>query len=230
MKKILFVIAMEKEAKDIAKELGLEEKNTGNGKVFEKNNISLLISGIGKQQTAINLTKYIENNRENLPDIIINVGYVGSTKLQIGSWVSVNKSYNYEWLIPGEQKYEIEGYNKNLIKTINELPDKITLNENEKQQTINNVQEMRMNGNSKKIKVLPCYSAESFVTLTNITDDVVFDMELHSIYMVCCMYGIELISLKKVSDNLSLDDYYKNIDMKEVMELTSSLKLLGMIN
>ncbi len=221
MKKILFVIAMEKEAKDIAKELGLEEKNTGNGKVFEKNNISLLISGIGKQQTAINLTKYIENNRENLPDIIINVGYVGSTKSQIGSWVSVNKSYNYEWFIPGEQKYEIEGYNKNLIKTINE---------NEEQQIINNVQEMRMNGNSKKIKVLPCYSAESFVTLTNITDDVVFDMELHSIYMVCCMYGIELISLKKVSDNLSLDDYYKNIDMKEVMELTSSLKLLGMIN
>ena len=212
MKKILFVIAMEKEAKDIAKELGLEEKNTGNGKVFEKNNISLLISGIGKQQTAINLTKYIENNRENLPDIIINVGYVGSTKSQIGSWVSVNKSYNYEWLIPGEQKYEIEGYNKNLIKTIND------------------VQEMRMNGNIKKIKVLTCYSAESFVTLTNITDDVVFDMELHSIYMVCCMYGIELISLKKVSDNLSLDDYYKNIDMKEVMELTSSLKLLGMIN
>ena len=221
MKKILFVIAMEKEAKDIAKELGLEEKNTGNGKVFEKNNISLLISGIGKQQTAINLTKYIENNRENLPDIIINVGYVGSTKSQIGSWVSVNKSYNYEWFIPGEQKYEIEGYNKNLIKTINE---------NEEQQIINNVQEMRMNGNSKKIKVLPCYSAESFVTLTNITDDVVFDMELHSIYMVCCMYGMELISLKKVSDNLSLDDYYKNIDMKEVMELTSSLKLLGMIN
>ena len=221
MKKILFVIAMEKEAKDIAKELGLEEKNTGNGKVFEKNNISLLISGIGKQQTAINLTKYIENNRENLPDIIINVGYVGSTKSQIGSWVSVNKSYNYEWFIPGEQKYEIEGYNKNLIKTINE---------NEEKQIINNVQEMRMNGNSKKIKVLPCYSAESFVTLTNITDDVVFDMELHSIYMVCCMYGIELISLKKVSDNLSLDDYYKNIDMKEVMELTSSLKLLGMIN
>ena len=221
MKKILFVIAMEKEAKDIAKELGLEEKNTGDGKVFEKNNISLLISGIGKQQTAINLTKYIENNRENLPDIIINVGYVGSTKSQIGSWVSVNKSYNYEWLIPGEQKYEIEGYNKNLIKTINE---------NEEQQIINNVQEMRMNRNSKEIKVLPCYSAESFVTLTNITDDVVFDMELHSIYMVCCMYGIELISLKKVSDNLSLDDYYKNIDMKEVMELTSSLKLLGMIN
>ncbi len=198
MKRILFVIAMEKEAKDIAKELGLVERNSEDGKVFEKDNISLLISGIGKQQTAINLTKYLENNKENLPDIIINVGYVGSTKSEIGSWVSVNKSYNYEWFIPGEQKYEVEGFNKNIIKDINET----------------------------EIKALPCYSAESFVTSTDITDDVVFDMELHSIYMICCMYGIELISLKKVSDNLSLDDYYKNIDMKDVMELTSSLKIL----
>lgn len=198
MKRILFVIAMEKEAKDIAKELGLVEKKSKDGKVFEKDNISLLISGIGKQQTAINLIKYLENNKENLPDIIINVGYVGSTQSKIGSWVSVNKSYNYEWFIPGEQKYEVEGFNKNIIKDINET----------------------------EIKALPCYSAESFVTSTDMTDDVVFDMELHSIYMICCMYGIELISLKKVSDNLSLDDYYKNIDMKDVMELTSSLKIL----
>ena len=107
MKRILFVIAMEKEAKDIAKELGLVERNSEDGKVFEKDNISLLISGIGKQQTAINLTKYLENNKENLPDIIINVGYVGSTKSEIGSWVSVNKSYNYEWFIPGECKSEL---------------------------------------------------------------------------------------------------------------------------
>ena len=198
MKKILFVIAMEKEAKDIAKELGLVEKKSKDGKVFEKDNISLLISGIGKQQTAINLTKYLENNKENLPDIIINVGYVGSTQSKIGSWVSVNKSYNYEWFIPGEQKYEVEGFDKNILKDINET----------------------------EIKALPCYSAESFVTSTDMTDDVVFDMELHSIYMICCMYGIELISLKKVSDNLSLDDYYKNIDIKDVMELTSSLKIL----
>ena len=36
----------------------------------------------------------------------------------------------------------------------------------------------------------------------------------------------ELISLKKVSDNLSLEDYYNNIDMKKVMELESCLELL----
>lgn len=206
MKKVLFVIAMEKEAKDIARKLELNEiKNDKNNnyksKIFRKENISLLITGIGKQQTAINLTQYLENNKENIPDTIINVGYVGSTNTKIGAWVSVDKIYNYEWNIPGEQRYSIDGFeDKNgIIKVIK----------------------------NKQVKVLPCYSAESFVTSTDIKDDVIFDMELHSIYLVCQMYNIkELISLKKVSDNLSLEDYYSNIDMKKVMELESCLELL----
>lgn len=206
MKKVLFVIAMEKEAKDIAKKLELNEikndkHNNYNSKIYRKDNISLLITGIGKQQTAINLTQYLENNKENIPDTIINIGYVGSTNTKIGAWVSVDKIYNYEWNIPGEQRYSIDGFeDKNgIIKVIK----------------------------NKQIKVLPCYSAESFVTSTDIKDDVIFDMELHSIYLVCQMYNIkELISLKKVSDNLNLEDYYNNIDMKKVMELESCLELL----
>ena len=206
MKKVLFVIAMEKEAKDVARKLELNEiKNDKNNnyksKIFRKENISLLITGIGKQQTAINLTQYLENNKENIPDTIINVGYVGSTNTKIGAWVSVDKIYNYEWNIPGEQRYSIDGFkdNNGIIKVIK----------------------------NKQVKVLPCYSAESFVTSTDIKDDVIFDMELHSIYLVCQMYNIkELISLKKVSDNLSLEDYYNNIDMKKVMELESCLELL----
>ena len=206
MKKVLFVIAMEKEAKDIAKKLELNEikndkHNNYNSKIYRKDNISLLITGIGKQQTAINLTQYLENNKENIPDTIINIGYVGSTNTKIGAWVSVDKIYNYEWNIPGEQRYSIDGFkdNNGIIKVIK----------------------------NKQVKVLPCYSAESFVTSTDIKDDVIFDMELHSIYLVCQMYNIkELISLKKVSDNLSLEDYYNNIDMKKVMELESCLEFL----
>lgn len=206
MKKVLFVIAMEKEAKDIAKKLELNEikndkHNNYNSKIYRKDNISLLITGIGKQQTAINLTQYLENNKENIPDTIINIGYVGSTNTKIGAWVSVDKIYNYEWNIPGEQRYSIDGFkdNNGIIKVIK----------------------------NKQVKVLPCYSAESFVTSTDIKYDVIFDMELHSIYLVCQMYNIkELISLKKVSDNLSLEDYYNNIDMKKVMELESCLELL----
>ena len=192
MKQILFVIAMKKEATDIAEKLKLEKINEN---VYRKENISLIITGIGKQQTAINLTRYLENC-DIKPDLIINMGYVGSTNSRIGEWVNVSKSYNYEWNIPGEQQYTVEEFNDDRIKTL------------------------------ENIKKLPCYSAESFVTHTDIKDDVLFDMELNSIYIICCMYKIDLISLKKVSDNLSLDDYYKNIDMKEVMELTSGLELL----
>lgn len=208
MKQILFVIAMEKEAINITKKLGLEKIKDG---IYRKENISLLITGIGKQQTAIRLTQYLERAK-NKPDIIINMGYAGSTNSKIGEWVNVSKSYNYEWNIPGEQQYVIEGFEKNMIKPLSQLDSSIR-------------------GETKilhkdNIKELPCYSAESFVTLTNIKEDVLFDMELHSIYLICCIYGIELVALKKVSDNLNLEDYYKNIDMKNVMELTSGINLL----
>ena len=195
MKKILFVIAMQKEATKIAEELKLN-KITENQ--YSRDNITLIITGVGKQQTAMGLVGYLENNKENKPDIIINMGYVGSTNSKIGQWVNVNKSYNYEWNIPGEERYTIIGYDREKISTLD----------------------------NANIKILPCYSAECFVTSTDIKEDVVFDMELHSIYMICCKYDIELISLKKVSDNLSLENYYENIKMEEVMELTSGLSYL----
>ncbi|MEF2932542.1 MAG: hypothetical protein U0O43_06710 [Clostridia bacterium] len=195
MKKILFVIAMQKEATKIAKELTLKQITENQ---YSRDNITLIITGVGKQQTAMSLVSYLENNKENKPDIIINMGYAGSTNSKIGQWVNVNKSYNYEWNIPGEEKYTIIGYDKEKISTLD----------------------------NANIKILPCYSAESFVTSTDIKEDVVFDMELHSIYMICCKYDIELISLKKVSDNLSLENYYENIKMEEVMELTSGLSYL----
>ncbi len=40
------------------------------------------------------------------------------------------------------------------------------------------------------------------------------------------MYNIPLVSLKKVSDNLSLDDYYKTVENNELMELESSVKYI----
>ena len=103
MKKVLLHCAMEKEGKQIADKLELKKKDE---KTYQKDNITLIVTGIGKQLTAIEITKYIEENSK--PDIIINMGYVGSTNEKIGSWVNVNKSYNYEWNIPGEQKYIIE--------------------------------------------------------------------------------------------------------------------------
>ena len=71
---------------------------------------------------------------------------------------------------------------------------------------------------------LPCYSAECFVNSSSFKENVIFDMELHSVSLLADLYNIPLVSLKKVSDNLSLDDYYKTVENNELMELESSVK------
>ena len=102
MKKTLFVCAMEKEGKQIASKLGMEEKSS-NLFVNEENGNELLITGVGKQLTSINLTRYLCNNGR--PDLVVNVGYAGSTDIPVGKWVNISRVYNYEWEIPGEEKH-----------------------------------------------------------------------------------------------------------------------------
>ena len=187
---ILLHCAMEKEGKQIADKLGLKciEKY-----IYRTENKTLIITGLGKQKTAIGVTKYLENNVK--PDIIINIGYAGSTNQKVGSWVSISNSYNLEWNIPNEEKYSMDMGNQELII-------------------------------AKDIKSLPCYSAECFVTSTDIKEDVIFDMELHSLALICDMYNIKLASLKKISDNLSIEDYYNNLETENVFELESCTNLI----
>lgn len=219
MKNILIHCAMQKEGMQIAKALNLTKKdkketNTSKGNeekndtklidnfitiysnCIEEENIklNLIITGIGKQKTAIGLTKYLCENDK--PDLIINIGYAGSVNCKIGSFVSINKSYNLEWDIPREQKYSIDDLGSQDLVTIDELEN------------------------------LPCYSAECFVNSTDIKENVIFDMELHSVSLLADLYNIPLASLKKVSDNLSMDDYYKTIDDSELFELESSIKYI----
>ena len=78
----------------------------------------------------------------------------------------------------------------------------------------------------ENVKKSICYSSESFVTSTDIKEECLFDMELHSIAIIADMYNIKLMSLKLVSDNLNLDDYYKNIKREELENLSSVLKLI----
>ena len=204
MKNILIHCAMKKEGEQIARLLNLVEKKkkedefnniitTFEGKQNETK-IILLITGIGKQKTAIGLTKYLCENDK--PDLIINIGYAGSTSAKIGSWVSINKSYNLEWDITGEQKYSMDDLGGQDLVIIEEL------------------------------EKLPCYSAECFVNNTDIKENVIFDMELHSVSLLADLYNIPLISLKKVSDNLSMDDYYKTVEDNRLMELESSVKYI----
>lgn len=193
MKNILFICAMEKEAKQIAQKLEMKEIKKN---LYENKNKRLLITGIGKQFTAINLTQYICENSK--PDLIINIGYAGSTDIPIGKWVNISRVYNYEWEIPGEEKYVmLAGGSQKL--------------------------EILENSNIEQVE---CYSSESFVTETDIDEHVAFDMELHSISLICDLYKIPLLSLKKISDNLSLGDYYDNLNKEDIFELVSCLDLI----
>ena len=199
MKNILIVCAMEKEGKQIAERLEMKEKNENLYENMERG-IRLLITGIGKQVTAISLTKYLCNN-EN-PDLIINIGYAGSTDIDIGKWVNISRVYNYEWEIPGEEKYVMISGGSQKLEIIN----------------------------NSNLEVVECYTSESFVTETDINEHVAFDMELHSISLICDMNNIHLLALKKISDNLSLDNYYENLNTDEVFELVSCVDLMLRFN
>ena len=199
MKNILFVCAMEKEGRQIAEKYAMKEIGE---RLFESEDGSkrLLVTLIGKQFTAMNLTKYLCNNVK--PDLIINVGYAGSTDIEIGKWVNISRVYNYEWEIPGEEKYVmLLGGSQKL-----ELIGDSCVNDN--------------------IEVVECYTSESFVTETDIEEHVAFDMELHSISLICDLNDIPLLSLKKISDNLSLNDYYGGLNKDEVFELVSCVELV----
>ncbi len=193
MEEILIICAMQKEAKFIAEKLKLNKVNEN---LYRNENISLLISGIGKQRTAIYLTKYLCENKK--PSKIINIGYAGSTDIEIGKWVNITRSYNYEWEIPGEEKYSMLDLGNQRLCTLE----------------------------NNKIEKVECYSAECFVTDTDIEEHIAFDMELHSIAILCDEYDIPLYSIKKISDNLNLEHFYENIKQEDIFELHSSIDLL----
>ncbi len=196
MKEILIVCAMEKESKLIAEKLKLKQVESN---IWIKENISLLISGIGKQRTAISLTKYLCQNKK--PDLIVNIGYAGSTDISVGKWVNITKSYNYDWGITDEEKYSFLDWGNQDLELIDD----------------NDIQKVE------------CYSAESFVTQTNLEGHIAFDMELHSIVVLGDMFNIPVLALKKISDNLSLDDYYNNTaNDRNVFELDSCLQFLDL--
>lgn len=194
MKNILLVCAMEKESKRIVDKLKM---NKVSDFVYKNENITILITGIGKQRTAINLTEYL--CKEEKPDLIVNIGYAGSTDIPIGKWVGISKSYNYEWFIPGEEQYSFLDLGNKSLETIT----------------------------GKGLEYVECYSAESFVTETNLIGHIAFDMELHSVVVVGEMYNIPVMAFKKISDNLSLEKYYDHTENNaEVFELESSIELI----
>ena len=145
---ILIVTAMPKEAKKIIEQYDLKKQKEN---FFQKNNISLVITDVGRNNVTISLFNLAkEYNLENT--IVINIGLVGSNNLNIGEVIEVNKSYGYH--------FDLTPFGDELYTTTNSpyQLDKIT-----------------------DLKQIDCYTSDGFVLETNITETCVFDMELNTI-------------------------------------------------
>lgn len=185
MKKLGLIVAMEIEAKLIIERLNLNSIDNDNkiyikdDKYGEYSSIVLIISGIGMENSAISAqTLALVYN----VDTILNFGYVGSNLLKIGTIVSPNLVFNYDFDLTtmGYEKYKVPG-TENLV--------------------LNNV---------NNHYICKCYSSNHFVTESNEENPTIYDMELHGIAMACSKNNISLSSIKIVTDSLNVDMYNKN--------------------
>lgn len=185
MKKLGIIVAMDVEARLIIENLNLNSIDNDN-KIYIKENIYgkyssivLIISGIGMENSAISTqTLALVYN----VDTILNFGYVGSNVLKIGTVVSPNLVFNYDFDLTtmGYEKYKIPGTEDLVLNSVSEH------------------------------YTCKCYSSNHFVTESNEESPTIYDMELHGIAMACSKNNISLSSIKIVTDSLNVDMYNKN--------------------
>lgn len=145
---ILFVVAMQKEANKIIEHYNLKKQKEN---FYQKENISLIITDIGRNNVTINLLELTKTY--NIKEaIIINIGLTGSNNLNIGEIVEINNSYGYH--------FDLTPFGDKLYHTTNSPFKLDTINE---------------------LKLIDCYTSDRFVQETNIKETCVFDMELNAI-------------------------------------------------
>lgn len=177
MNKLGIVVAMEVEAKSLIDLLHLErvdgeenmyEKKEGLGKF---SHIFVIVSDIGMENSAISTQYLILKYGVNQ---IINIGYAGSNILNIGTIVSPNIVFNWDFDLSAL------GYEKYKIPRVEDLKlDCISKYEN-----------------------APCYCANHFVTSSDREEATIYDMELHGIALVSHKYKVPISALKIVTDCL----------------------------
>ena len=167
----LFVIAMEKEANKIIEYYNLKKEEN----IYRKGNIELVITDFTRNGIVKSLIGIDTSDK-----IIINVGFVGSNNLDVGSVVQVDRSFGYHFdLTPfGDALY----YAPNSPYELDKIDD---------------------------LRSVDCYTSDGFVTSTNLIDDAIFDMELNilTVFPHKKLFSIKIVSDNLNTDEYEDFDY-----------------------
>ena len=164
------VIAMKEESQSLG------EFNKGIN-VLDSKNI-LIITGIGKVNAAIEMTKAIMNYQISE---VINIGFAGSIKEHhVYDAVLVNRAIQHDVDLTafGYEKYQLP-----------EMPTEYRSDE----------QLLKKMSNLFSFKHDLLYSGDRFITRIN-HEDGLYDMEGAALYQVCYISEVPIISIKIVSD------------------------------
>lgn len=181
---ILYLIAMDSEAKDIIDSFSLIQEKPF--KLYKKNNTLLAITGIGKTNASFVASSLLSTNKVSK---VINLGFVGAYgDFKIGDLVVVKEALYHD--------FDLQLFNYELGQ-VPGLPTKYQSNNND-----------LLKFSDLKSSVL--YTGDYFMT-KKIIINAIADMEATAIFQVGYRLNIDVLSLKVVSDVIGveshIDDY-----------------------
>lgn len=145
------------------------------GEVIDMPQLSMVLTGIGKTNATYNLTKSIGEHR---PDLVINIGTVGTQKLSVGDIVVSQHFIDRDY-----SKLKDYGVNSEIIfnePIVKKIPSIISGKESHQKFIVN--------------------TGDEFVTEDIQIEGDVVDMESFALAFVCQQMNIPFFSIKYVTD------------------------------
>jgi adenosylhomocysteine nucleosidase len=198
MSKILLVIALEEEAKHSINSLRLRRKGDIYYGCYNNHEISLIIAGIGKTNTAISVTNAI--NKSSF-DYAINIGAAGATdEYKQGDKVIIERAKYHDFNLElfGYKKGQVPGYPEYFV-TNSKLVFKFS--------------------SIKDIKVSQVFTGDYFVEKIELDhNNYLVDMESTSFFQALFYTKIKTLSFKIVSDIINGNNYetYSNFEQAKI--------------
>lgn len=200
---VLYLIAMEEEAKDIVSSFKLVENDIV--KIYQKENTLIGITNVGKVNAAFAST-YILSKYENIK-IIVNVGFAGAYgKYQIGDYVLVDQAIYHD--------FDLTPFNYKM----GQVP-------NIKEELLTDRKFLTLFYDLKRTKL---FTGDQFLN-KEITDDFLVDMEGTALYHIAHLMKKEIFSIKVVSDVIGQKEHLEEYNKFEQEGSKNLLDLFNMI-